>query len=98
MARSIRKLFDKIKVTYYIYGKEKAPETGTPHLQGYFRTSIKIYRATIRSYNLPIWIDAAKGNEKECIDYCSKSGEYVEHGELKSRSRIKKRRKRRRGG
>lgn len=81
--------FEKINTIYYIYGKEIAPETGTPHLQGYFRTNKKLYRATIRSYNLPIWIDRAKGSEKECIDYCAKGGNYIEWGTLKSRSRMK---------
>ena len=70
--------FKKLKTVYYIHGKETAPSSSTPHLQWYFRTKDKVYRATIQSYNITIWIDLAKGNEKECIDNRSKSGDFVE--------------------
>ena len=86
----MNQFFEKIGVTYYIYGKEIAPSTGTPHLQGYFRTSKVLYRATLRSYNIPFWLDAAKGSEHENIDYSSKSGDVVEWGKSKSASAIKK--------
>lgn len=76
------KMLQSLKCKYIIYGKEVAPETGTPHLQGY----VYFFDAKTQS--------AAKKCLKGChvefrmasdlddaIDYCRKEGEVYERGE-----------------
>lgn len=72
----------KLKCQYIVYGYEVAPTTGTKHIQGYvyFRNPIsfkslckKIKRARI---------EIAKGNASQNRTYCTKSGDYVEEGEM----------------
>ncbi|UJO02083.1 Rep [Bat associated cyclovirus 17] len=78
---------------YAIYGREQAPTTGTPHLQGihYSRTSafglfINFHRK--RRFNAvkgmlgqSVHIEIAKGTDKDNQRYCSKGGSIWEHGE-----------------
>lgn len=65
--------------SYLIYGKEKG-DSGTPHLQGYFRLkNPKTFNAT-RSI-VPRWhLEIAKGNADSNITYCQKEGNFVEIG------------------
>lgn len=67
---------------YLIVGREIAPTTGTPHLQGY------VHFSNPRSFNavrglLPAGthVEVARGSPQDNIVYCSKSGDFVEHGE-----------------
>lgn len=64
---------------YVVFGFEIAPETGTPHLQGYaelakrteFNTVAKMYK----------WhIERRKGSQQQAIEYCKKEGNVVERG------------------
>lgn len=73
-------LFSNDVVEYLVYGKETAPTTGTPHLQGLvvFKT-----RKTFNSCRdlLPArcsGIDAMNGTYSQAADYCRKDGDYKE--------------------
>ena len=67
---------------YMIFGRETAPETGTPHLQGYCRFSkrlafqaIKLLFRTDR-----VHLEVARGTEEENIAYCAKGNDFLEYG------------------
>jgi len=65
---------------YLCYGKEHAPTTNTPHLQGFvywnhprtLRASVKLLRGC--------HVESARGSFTQCIDYCSKGGDFFEQG------------------
>lgn len=63
----------KIKCTYLVFGHEIAPETGTPHLQGYiYFQSGKSHRAACKK--LPrCFVDGAKGDALSNFVYTTKS-------------------------
>lgn len=73
------------KIQYLIYGKEIAPTTGTPHLQGY----IELKRSQRLSYikkilnNKFVHIENRFGTQKQAITYCQKDHDYTELGILK---------------
>lgn len=64
--------------TYIIFGKEKAPTTGTPHLQGafYWRTTYNAIRKRFKN----IWVEPMKGNWDQAAEYCCKDGDVYERG------------------
>lgn len=68
---------------YLIYGKEVAPTTGTPHLQGFIafkeRTYGKMVKRLFRTESVSIRV--AKGSVTQNIEYCSKDGDVIEIGE-----------------
>lgn len=75
------KIEEDVSCLYAIIGKERAPGTGTPHLQGYF------YFGSIKSFKqikdfLPhgAHIERAMGTSKQNRDYCIKEGNFWEHG------------------
>lgn len=59
-------------------GKEKAPSSGTPHLQGFmkFLKSVRI-TAILRAMDMKggIWMQEAKASDTVCINYCSKGNQ-----------------------
>jgi len=70
---------------YYVYGKEKAPSTGTPHLQ--FMVSFKTAkRLTAVIKMLPSgghwFVKSDKSTMLQASDYCKKDGDFVEFGTL----------------
>lgn len=73
--------FDGLDVVYAIRGKEIAPGTSTPHLQGY------LYFENPRCMPKKIfggrahW-EKAKGTPAQASDYCKKEGDFKEIGEL----------------
>lgn len=73
----------KDKCVYGVIGEELAPSTGTPHLQ--------FYCAFNRARGLPYLktnfsqranFQICRGTPKENRDYCTKDGDFWEHGEL----------------
>lgn len=66
---------------YIIYGKEVAPVTGTPHLQGYVSwahpKSLSASRALLPGCHLSV----ARGTAHQNKVYCSKGGDVTERGE-----------------
>lgn len=73
--------FAKIYCCYLIYGREIAPQTGTPHLQGFFVLRDPTRFSTITK-RFP-WGHIEKA--KKCIlanyRYCSKSGDFWIHAD-----------------
>lgn len=66
--------------TYIIYGKEIAPTTGTPHLQGYFQLHKK-ERITGLNKKIPgVHLIVARGGYDANATYCSKDGEVTQFG------------------
>lgn len=62
----------ELECSYLIYQHELAPDTGTPHLQGYIQFGKRIDFNKLRK--LFRWhIEKARGTPEECRDYCSKS-------------------------
>ena len=69
---------------YFIYGKEVAPTSGTPHLQGYIKSRVKSKSGPLQKWRpftefAPIkrahW-QRAKGNLESNFHYCSKEGNF----------------------
>jgi len=81
----LRALAEQDRTTYIVWGKETAPTTGTPHLQGFILFSIRIRFSTIRNTlnaHLPHpHIERAITREQAAI-YCKKDGDFEEHGVL----------------
>ena len=71
-------------VTYLVFGKEVAPTTGTPHLQGYVCFKQKKRRSAAMSVIGRCHLDIKKGTPREASDYCKKEGDYIEFGECPS--------------
>lgn len=67
---------------YMLFGKEKAPETGTEHLQGYVNLksgcSLKSLKKKLGER---CHIEKAKGSVEDNYKYCTKDGNYLEFGE-----------------
>lgn len=64
------------KLSFVLLGKERAPNTGRRHLQGYVETKTKMTMTTLLGV-LPTslvgsHVESAKGDQKSNIDYCSK--------------------------
>lgn len=84
---SAHELLQRFKFTYLVYGEEKAPETGTPHLQGFIRfTSARTIAAIQKSLKPHAFSFLEKAH---CEDepwkaipdkYCKKDGNYHEFG------------------
>ncbi|AUD57238.1 rolling-circle replication protein [Pleurochrysis carterae circular virus] len=69
---------DSMEIKYLIYGKESAPTTGTPHLQGF--VVFKNQRSTGSvCKELKCWARPAKTTQC-AIAYCKKDGDFVERG------------------
>lgn len=77
----------EVACKYMILGKEVAPTTGTPHLQGYFQFKTNMSPAAVKKLNgRATWL-LALGDSQANYKYCSKEGQYIERGERnKSRS------------
>lgn len=67
---------------YLIYGKENAPTTGTPHLQGfiYFKQAVSMNTIKKKLDSQTIHLEIARGTFAENIAYCSKEGNFTELG------------------
>lgn len=74
-------LFEAKKLTYLVFGKEIAPTTGTPHLQGYLyfknECSWKVVKKTLIRQ---ISFKPADGTPEENRTYCIKDGDFQEYG------------------
>lgn len=70
----------RIECKYLLYGREVAPGTKTPHLQGYVyvrnKKSLKQMKKLIPRSHLEV----AKGDVKSNQDYCMKDGDYWSKG------------------
>ena len=71
------------QAAYVIVGKEIAPTTGTPHLQGYVELHGKCRLAQLKDF-LPRanWKPRGYGKAEWCANYCKKDGDWEESGTL----------------
>ena len=67
---------------YIVYGREVAPETGTPHLQGYIYFHNQRQRKAVARLLPRARLDVANGSGKQNRDYCTKEGDFFEKGEM----------------
>ena len=82
--------FDPDSMCYLTFGREVAPSTGTPHLQGYVQFNSRQYLTYLRSvisdrgrYTI------AEGSPEDNRRYCQKDGDFEEFGELRTRGKKK---------
>jgi len=71
-----------LPVRYICYGKEIAPTTGTPHLQGFVVWNESKTVSASRTILRRCRIDIARGTALEASTYCKKDGDFVERGDL----------------
>ncbi|ARO38325.1 replicase [Cyclovirus sp.] len=68
-------------VKYLVFGYEKAPTTGTPHLQGYVELKTALSAMQLRRLLGPrVYAEASRGSAANNRAYCTKSDNYFEHG------------------
>ena len=67
---------------YIVYGRELAPETGTPHLQGYVYFYNQRQRKSVSRLLPRARVEVANGTAKQNRTYCTKDGDYFESGEI----------------
>jgi len=66
---------------YSVAGRENAPTSGTPHLQGYIQFANPRSVAAVRKLIAGCHVEIAKGSPIQCRKYCVKDGNFVECGE-----------------
>jgi len=70
-----------IESRYLCYGKEIAPGTGTPHLQGYvYFASARRCASVIALLPRRAHVEISKGSGSQNRTYCSKDGDFTEIG------------------
>ena len=67
---------------YIIYGREIAPETGTPHLQGYVYFHNQRQRKAVARLLPRARVEPANGSAEANKTYCTKDGNFYEHGDI----------------
>lgn len=70
----------ELKYKYIYYGKEVAPTTGTPHLQGYICLINQQTESAIRKKLKGAHVEAMRGSLEKNDLYCSKGGMVTELG------------------
>lgn len=63
-----------------LVGKEIAPTTGTPHLQGYIRFKNPVRFAALKKRHPRANFHIAKGNDSQNFQYTSKESLWLDHG------------------
>lgn len=78
---------ESVECQYLIYGKEVAPTTGTPHLQGYCHwASTKTLRQAKLCLGPRYHLEPRMGTIEEAVQYCKKDGDFKEKGKIAMRS------------
>jgi len=77
------RLLNLVDASYVIFGREKAPTTGTPHLQGYvsFKKQHRMnkVRDLLDNIRTRIHVEVALATDKDrCINYCKKGDQSKE--------------------
>lgn len=72
------------RISYIVFGYEEAPDTATPHLQGYlsFHKGKKPKLSAMKKINSRAHWTIARGTPQQNRDYCTKDGKFEEQGEL----------------
>lgn len=72
------------KIAYLVFGQEIAPETGTPHLQGFVQFNNALSMAGIHDLmgfkRAHLIVKSGRSTFNEAIEYCTKDGVYSEFG------------------
>lgn len=72
---------DNLIATYCCYGKELAPTTGTPHLQGFvYFPNARGLAGVIADFPRGAHLEISRGTGPQNRDYCSKGGDFTERG------------------
>lgn len=79
----IEKLKALPHVRYCCFGKEFAPTTGTPHLQGYIQFSTKVRLNSLKKKLKGFWVEMAHGNLESNQVYTKKGDNFIEWGKPK---------------
>jgi hypothetical protein len=66
---------------YMVIGFEEGEQEGTPHLQGYIQLKKRVTFIKLAKM-FPWHIEKVRGTPKEAADYCKKTTNYIELGEL----------------
>lgn len=74
-------LVDNVECKYIAYSKEVAPNTGTPHLQGYISFNTVKSKEQVIALLPGCHIEAMLGSISQNDEYISKSAQMVERGE-----------------
>ncbi|AXL65935.1 replication-associated protein [Giant house spider associated circular virus 3] len=77
-----------IPCRYVIFGKEVAPTTGTPHLQGYISFESAKSRSAVAKLLPGCHLLVARGTASQNKVYCSKGGQVFENGVLPADSTV----------
>lgn len=85
-----------VKCNYICIGKEVAPETGTPHLQGYIAFKDAKTMASLKKINAQAHWTKCDGLPSQNRTYCIKEGVFEERGKLPSDPESKGHREKRR--
>lgn len=71
------------RITYLVYGKEIAPTTGSPHLQGFVSFSRTTRRSVVQALiagNKLINCEQLRSTPFQAANYCKKDGDFTEFG------------------
>jgi len=71
---------NSLSAKYLLCGKEVAPVTGTPHLQGYVVFGSAKTRSAVARLIPRAYLSVAGGTFAQNLAYCTKSGDYFETG------------------
>lgn len=63
------------------YGKEVAPKTGTPHLQGFIYTWEPVRLTKFKGFLREAHLEVQRGSFDQNLDYCQKANDWHEYGE-----------------
>lgn len=83
----LNQCLQELGANYIIFGKEIAPSTGTPHIQGYVQLKKRKYFNTIKKFLPMIHITIVFGSSQDNIEYCKKDEDYYEWGEQRTVAR-----------
>lgn len=76
------KQWQELECKFIQFGKEIAPTTGTPHLQGFvYLTSPKTLSAAIKAFPKGAHIERCKGNVSQNMAYTGKDGNVFKKGD-----------------
>lgn len=67
-------------VSYLVVGREVAPTTGTPHLQGFIRFNSRLRFTSVRALLPQCHLTSARGTPEQNRHYCVKDGDFDEWG------------------
>lgn len=73
--------FSNSSFEYSVFGREKAPTTEMPHLQGYVHFKRKVRFSTVQKLFPSSHITPADGTAAQNRVYCTKCADFVEFGE-----------------